>query len=193
MKKIVFASLVASSALLAGDFFVGVDVGSANFKGTVTASGGAISSSADDDTTGGTQALKVGYYLNDNNRLYASIHRFNEESNVDVSWYKVSYDYLIGNGALKPYVGVNVGNFSYKVSGMNAYLNKDSLETSGMSYGVQAGLNYKISKNFDAELSYTYSKANGDDSATLRKNPAITVKLEADKVSSWQIGLNYRF
>lgn len=193
MKKIVFASLVASSALLAGDFFVGVDVGSANIKGKYTASAGAISASADSETTGGTQALKAGYYFNDNNRLYASIHRFNEKSNVDVSWYKVSYDYLIGNAALKPYVGVNLGSFSYKESGLGAIINKDSLEMSGVCYGVQAGLNYKISKNFDAELSYTYSKTNGDDSSTYRANPAITAKLEADKVSSWQIGLNYRF
>ncbi len=185
--------MVASSALLAGDFFVGVDVGSANYKATVTVSGGGVSVTADGETTGGTQALKAGYYFNDNNRLYASIHRFNESSEVDVSWYKVSYDYLIGNGALKPYVGVNIGNFSYKESGLGTFLNKDSLETSGMSYGVQAGLNYKISKNFDAELSYTYSKANGDDSSTYRANSAITVKVEADKVSSWQIGLNYRF
>jgi len=193
VKKIVLATLMASSAAMAGEMFVGMDVGSANIKSTISATAAGFSRSVDGDTTGGTQALKVGYYFNDNHRVYASIHRFNEKSNVDVSWYKVSYDYMIGSSEFKPFVGVNIGSFSYKESGLGATLNKDSLETSGVSYGIQAGLNYKINKNFDVEASYTYSKANGDDSSTYRAAPALTAKLEADRVSSFQVGLNYRF
>lgn len=193
MKKIALISLVVTGSLFAGEGFVGVDVGSAKITGKITATAGSTTLSATGDTTGGTQALKIGYYLNDNNRVYASIHRFNESTNVHVSEYKASYDYLIGTGDLKPFIGASIGTFSYKESGLGTLLVKDSLDASGMAYGAQVGLQYKINKNIDAEFSYVYLKTNGSETTTYTGHPTWTAKLEGDKVSSWQFGLNYRF
>jgi Outer membrane protein beta-barrel domain len=201
MKKLVLTalagSMVAASSLMAGEAFVGVDVGGATSGATSNVSGtvGAVSINRSDsgDGTGGAQALKVGYYFNDNNRAYISLHRFNTESNLKISLYKASYDYLIGSEALKPFVGASLGSYSYKVSGFGSYLTQDSLEAKGIAYGAQVGLLYKISKNIDAQFSYSYLKTTGSDSSTYKSAPAVTAKLENDKLTSWQFGLNYRF
>ncbi len=201
LKKFAFASLVASSAVFAGDFFVGVDVGSSkatfdgSTSGSVTKYGTTrtFNESTSSDDSGGAQGLKVGYYLNDNNRIYATAGRVNVEDAAAYN-YGLSYDFLIGSSALKPFVGIGIGYVSVKTDDVfSGVLKKDSFDLSNMAYSARVGLNYKISKNLEAEASYQYSKVGGEDSSSYVAYPALNVKMELDKIASWQIGLNYRF
>lgn len=179
MKKIVLAAML-TSGLMAADsgVYVGVDLGKTKFDLTASAMG--VSATEKDD--GGSQTLKVGYYLDKNSRASAFFHNVNTDGGTTRS-YGVGYDYLIGDNAFKPFVGAIVGYGSAKVDDTNINL-------AGLIYGAQAGLNYALNENFSVEAGYRYMKSKMDDTITVL---GVDVKLEADPVQTWFVGANYKF
>lgn len=179
MKKVALAAFIATS-LMASDsgLYVGVDFGNtaveleANINGTST--------TAKDD--GGSQTYKLGYYLNQNNRLTSFYQHVNADG-ASSSAYGLGYDYLIGNGSFKPFLGFLVGRGSMKLDGT-------SVEIDGNIYGAQAGANYSFNENFSVEAGYRVFKSNMEGSIT---GPGGTATFEIDPIKNWFIGANYKF
>ena len=179
MKKIVLASLLATGLMAADSgVYVGVDLGNTTYDFKASAMG----ISATDKYDGGSQTLKVGYYLDKNSRASAFFQNINTDGEKTYT-YGVGYDYLIGESPLKPFVGAIIGYGSSKAD-------DGSVKLAGAIYGAQAGLNYTVTENFSVEAGYRYMKSNMEDTITIS---GIDVKLEADPIKNWFIGANYKF
>ena len=196
MKKIVLAVLLTgASGLVASDsgFYVGADIGNTAFdmKTSVTVTGyGSDSASSDDDD--GSQTLKVGYYLDKNNRVSASFQNINVD-NGDARTYNVGYDYLIGDNDFKPFIGVLAGYGSATSDGYDV-LGGKSIDVNGAIFGIQVGLNYAINENFSAEAGYRYIKSNMEDTISgVYSGYDYSAKLEIDTIKNLFFGVNYKF
>ncbi len=191
MKKIALAVLLASGLMAADNgMYVGFDLGKTKgevkYNVAVPAVSYYESGKESDDGTSGT--LKVGYYLNSNNRVYASVHVSNMDY-TDTRNFGVGYDYLIGDNAFKPFVGL-----------MMDYINNEigedgvTIDVDGMYYGGQLGVNYAINNNFSLEAGYRYMKSNADYSLSKDFGGiVVTENVELDYMSNWFVGVNYKF
>lgn len=179
MKKIAMAALLASGLMAAENgFYVGADIGNTEYNFKASAFG--ISAENEDD--GGSQTFKMGYYLDKNNRASAFYQNVNVD-NGDGIMYGVGYDYLIGENALKPFVGAIVGYGS-------AESDDGTIDLSGAVYGAQAGVNYAFNENFSIEGGYRYLISDMDDAVIVS---GVNVKVEIDTVKNWFLGVNYKF
>lgn len=179
MKKIALAALLASGLMAADNgVYVGVDLGNTAYDLKASAMG--VSATEKDD--GASQTFKAGYYLDKNSRASAFFQNVNTDGGKTYT-YGVGYDYLIGESPLKPFVGAILGYGSSKAD-------DGSIKLSGAIYGAQAGLNYALSENFSVEAGYRYMKSKMDDTITVS---GVDVKLEADPIKNWFIGVNYKF
>ena len=182
MKKslILAGLLLAGTSLMASEsgIYVGVDIGNTDFDMTVNLNG----SSSSDSDDGGSQTLKIGYYMDKNSRVYASYQNVNADG-ADIYTTAIGYDYLIGNEAYKPFVGAFVGYGS-------AEIDDTTIDISGMNYGMQAGLNYAINENFSVEGGFRYMKSSMEYSIS---GPGGTASLEIDTIQNWFVGANYKF
>ena len=178
MKKIIISSIVASAFLAsqasAESDYIGFDIGNTTAEFTAKAAG--TSTTEKDD--GGTLTLKLGHQYDDGGRVTFAVQNINAS---DAKFYlgTLSYDYLIGDAALKPFLGATVGYGVYDVD------NSD-IAMKGVVYGAQAGLNYQATKDFSVEAGYRYLRSNMKDSIAI-------VDLEVDNIQNWFIGLNYHF
>lgn len=188
MKKIALAVLLASGLMAADSgMYVGADIGKTkggikyNYQDTAIP---ANNESGKDSDDGVSETLKVGYYLNSNNRVYAAIHISNMDY-TDTRNFGVGYDYLIGSGALKPFMGVMAGYTKNEISDDDITIDVD-----GMYYGAQLGVNYGLNENLSLEAGYRYMKSNADfDIASGTESE----KVEIDYISNWFVGVNYKF
>lgn len=179
MKKIALAALLASGLMAADSgFYVGADLGNTAYDLKASAMG--VSATEKDD--GGSQTLKAGYYLDKNSRVSAFFQNVNTDGGK-TNTYGVGYDYLIGDSALKPFVGAILGYGSSKAD-------DGSVKLSGAIYGAQVGLNYALNENFSVETGYRYMKSKMEDTIIVS---GIDVKLEADPIKNWFVGVNYKF
>ncbi len=179
MKKIALAVMLASGVMAAENgFYVGADAG--NTKYDMKASVLGVSVEEKDD--GGSQTLKVGYYLDKNNRTSAFYQNVNVD-NGDGAMYGVGYDYLIGDNAFKPFIGALAGYGSAKDD-------IGEIKMNGIVYGAQAGVNYAFNENFSVEAGYRYLKANMDDTVI---ESGLEVKVEIETIRNWFAGVNYKF
>lgn len=188
MKKIALAVLLASGLMAADSgMYVGVDIGKTrgevkyNYQDTAVPADNESGKDSDDGTSG---TLKVGYYLNSNNRVYASMHIANGQY-TDTRNFGIGYDYLIGSSALKPFVGVMVGSTKNEISDDDETANID-----GMYYGAQLGVNYVLNNNLSLEAGYRYMKSNADYDWV---DGTESEKVELDYLSNWFVGVNYKF
>lgn len=188
MKKITLAVLLASGLMAADSgMYVGFDLGKTkleakyNYQDTAFPADNESGKESDDGTSG---TLKVGYYLNNNNRVYASVHMANMDY-VDMRNFGVGYDYLIGSSALKPFVGVMAGYTKNNIGE-----DDEKIDVNGMYYGAQLGVNYALNNNFALEAGYRYMKSNADDEWT---DGTASSKEEFDYISNWFVGINYKF
>ncbi len=187
MKKIIFASLVASSALLAGDWYVGANVGSSNMKADIPAANKTTGAtySVDYSETKGGFGIKAGYEM-------ADAHRFEIEylkiaSNT--SYAGVGYVYKHSFGDIKPFVGIGIGISSHKEE-----IDKlGTFDQSSTSYGLKGGLIYEIAKKHEIELGYSYTMVGNMKQDYTVGGQNIEVKTENMKVGRVSIGYNYRF
>lgn len=182
MKKIVLASLLATGLMAADNgFYIGVDIG--NTAGDFEASAPSIGLSDSSTEDGGSQTLKVGYYLDKNSRISAFLHNVNVD-NGDAQTYGIGYDYMIGDSAFKPFIGALVGYGSYQEDAV------PDVNVAGMIYGAQVGLNYGFNENFSVEVGYRYMKSSMEDSTTISGQ---NVNFEITALKNWFIGMNYKF
>lgn len=193
MKKIVLAAML-TSGLMASDsgMYVGIDAGQVKTSESWTSSAfyGAPSNltttnSGTFTTTGNAATVKLGYYLNKNSRAVMSIQRAEFDGGAETA-VSVGYDYLIGDNAFKPFIGVLAGYASFK---------PDTGESvNGGLFGGQAGINYAINENFSLEAGYRYMKSNADYSYTTKPTTiTYTDSGKIDTITSWFIGANYKF
>lgn len=175
MKKIVLISLLASGLLAAGnENFIGISAGEA--KSTVKASVGPYSATGDDSET--AYNVTFGHYYDDNGRVSGTYSHI-DYSGVDYSdALTFSYDFMLPlTGGLSLYAGPSVGYLWYK----------DSLiDLSGVTYGVQGGVNYRLADDIELDAGYRYVMVNGDDNY-------LGVKVELEDVKAWYLGVNVRF
>ena len=203
-KNIIIAAMIAvcTTSIVASEssnaWFGGLEVGStsADFKAEVAG----LSLNTSD--SGGSQSIKVGKYLGNAGRTYAIYTRYNTDSNVDLNSYGVGYDYLFYNStSFIPFIGVNLGYFNYKASGLDAALagsgvtsSSDSINISGLTYGLNIGAMYEINKNFEIEAGARFIANNADDTVTFTNGVnSVALKGEIDKIVQYYIGLNYNF
>jgi opacity protein-like surface antigen len=180
MKKIVLAAMLTSGLMAADNgAYIGLDVGNTEVELKATVNGSSAGSVKDD---GGSQTLKVGYYIDKNNRVAGFYQHVNAEDG-SVGMYGVGYDYLIGDNAFKPFIGAMLGYGSFKVD-------NTPVNISGAVFGIQAGLNYSFNENFSAEAGYRYMKSNMEDSFS---GIGGTANFEIDPIKNWFIGANYKF
>lgn len=172
-----------ATGLIAGDggLYIGMDIGDVKVNSTVTSGANTYKGHVSDPA----YTFKGGYYLNENNRVYAFYQYVNPEAaTASFAQYGAGYDYLIGDKVLKPFIGVFVGRVDSKVNNST-----DNFDISGNLIGVQAGLSYTINANLSVEGGYRhfdYSNADGLESVD-------TVNVEADSAQNWYAGLNYKF
>ncbi|MBU1218101.1 porin family protein [bacterium] len=179
MKKIALAVLLSSGLMAAeSGFYVGADIGNTAMDMTTTFNGDKTTVSDD----GGSQTLKVGYYIDKNNRASAFYQNVNVDGG-DVYAYGIGYDYLIGDSAFKPFIGAQLGYGSVKADGT-------TVDIAGITYGAQAGINYAVNENFSLEAGYRYLITNMEDSIS---GPGGTATFEIDSLKNWFIGVNYKF
>ena len=185
MKKIVIGTIIITSMLIMQVSaqernYIGLDLGNTTAEATITSTGLGINESEDDD--GGSQTLKFGHYYNDQNRAYLFFHNINAED-ADFNMLGIGYDYLMGENDLKPFVGVMLGYGRYD-------LNDYNFEIDGAVYGVQAGVNYEINKNFSLDAGYRFLKSTLNETY---RDGASDADFAIDDFRNWYIGLNYSF
>jgi len=107
-----------------------------------------------------TFQLRGGAVINDAHRLSATLGRTAAKDNFEHSFGLLSYDYLIpvsSSGNAKVFVGGSVGQMHAELKD-RAVPYADDISEKGYVYGLQTGLNYKMSKNFSTEVGYRYLK-----------------------------------
>ena len=171
------SSFVASTTL--ADVYVGVDFGNTDAKFEAELNGASLGSSNDD---GGSQTIKVGYYMDANNRVAVFYQNINVDGG-DAGVYGLGYDYFIGDHDLKPFVGLMIGQGNFEVDGL-------PVDISGFVYGMELGLNYAINRNVSFEAGYRYLKSEMEDTIT---GPGGSATFTIDPVKNWYVGINYKF
>lgn len=180
MKKIALAVLLASGLMAADNgVYVGLDIGKTDYSMEASAQG--ISEDTSVDFTSYT--FKTGYYLDANNRVYAS-YQYIDIDETDAGIYSVGYDYLIGaTNATKPFIGAFVGYGTIEDNEMG-------MDLSGAVFGAQIGVKIALNDNFSLETGFRYMKTNMDDSMNIY---GVDVDLEVDDVKNLFFGMNYKF
>lgn len=167
MKKIVIAILLfATMQLFALDVkpFVGIDI--SEFKldynrqqigteATIVGNTGIvqqISETASKDYSDTIVGIKTGVIIENTHRIYIYYSDFqvnDEIYDMSVNIASLNYDYLFKDeNNFTPYIGIHLGQNKLEMQ------NKDD---SGLIYGIQLGVLYKIHTNFEFELSGAYS------------------------------------
>ncbi|NOQ32022.1 MAG: outer membrane beta-barrel protein [Helicobacteraceae bacterium] len=206
-KSLIVASLlavVATSAVASeprDKWFGGLELGNTSINVDMTASATGTSAGTSTSISGGFQAIKIGKYF-EYGRVYVTYANYNTTGNTDMSSFGAGYDYLINNSTnWTPFIGANIGSFSYKESGGIASASsagftttKDTIDLSGASFGANAGVLYSINSNFDLEAGLRISTTSASDNMTWTKN-GIDVNLESkvNTISQIYIGANYNF
>lgn len=182
MKRAVMLALMVTG-LMAGDegLYIGMDIGDVKVNSTVTSGANTYKGYASDPA----YTFKGGYYLNENNRVYAFYQYVNPDTaTASFSQYGAGYDYMIGSGTLKPFIGIFAGWVDSKVSN-----SQDNFDISGNLVGVQAGISYAMNANLSVEGGYRYFDYSNADGLESIDN----VNVKADTTQNWYVGLNYKF
>jgi opacity protein-like surface antigen len=193
MKKLLLASLVgsmvAASSLVAGDWYVGGDVGRAQIKADVKAvnlSTGASASASSSDTKSGFGA-KVGYSLDGANNV--EVEYINQATNYNTT--RLDYVYKYNAGTIKPFIGAGVGVATYKED-LSA-LGTSSFNKTATAWNLKGGLSYDISKNHEIELGYDYISVGSMSQNFVVSGQTINIKVDNAKTGRFYLGYNYHF
>ena len=204
-KSLIVASLllVGSSALVAADmdnsWFVGGEFGGMNIdtkiKGSLIVPSASINIDVEEkDTTKATyEALKVGKYF-EYGRVYGTIGKQNKKDDFSSYSLGVGYDYMFKNKSdFTPFVGVNASYTKAKID--DEVIENFSLDKpKGFSYGIEAGFVYAATKNVELEMGVRYMKSNIDESFSISDGTnSANIKIEAENITQYYVGLNYKF
>ncbi len=122
------------------------------------------------------------YYLTKNSRTYVAYQNINSKD-VTAGATTVGYDYLIGEGNIKPFIGAMIGFSSYNVDTYN-------VELADTIYGGQAGISYNLDKRIALDAGYRFVKSGMNDTISISSTP---LNLELEDISGLYFGLNYNF
>lgn len=178
MKRLALLGLL-SVAVMANDsgLYVAAEVGTTHTKASDVVSG----TTYDYSSNRISEALQLGYYLNANSRAYVAYQYIGADTDKDIpqntNIYSVGYDYLFGTSPFKPFVGAILGYSTYK----DGYF-----KVNGITYGAQAGIDYKLNNNLSVDAGYRY--LNSDAEATYSGD-----KSKVDSFQTLFIGANYKF
>jgi opacity protein-like surface antigen len=197
MKKlVVMASLVAAStSMMAMDlqYFLGAGAerANANFKADVNAPSVGYSETIKEDDNDTALKIKVGVIMDKTHRISLSHSKFGGED-TDITVILGNYDYLIPiNNVFRLYTGIHAGNAEYKETNIDII---GTAKMSGLSYGVQVGAIYDITKDVEFELGLAYTKYNVDKTLNYTDTGVdIEAKLELEDTTSMFAGINYKF
>lgn len=183
MKKIVLGLLLAMSALMAEDttgLFVGLDMGQTSADTAATVAG-----DRDKDTEDGFAfTLKVGSYMQATSSRVTGFYHEVAVDDARLRAFGLSYDYLIGEGSFKPFLGATAGFGNYDVDALNRSLR-------GVILGFQAGVNYRVEGTpYSVELGYRTWRS--DMEGTLNAS-GTDVDVELSRLTNFYIGCDYRF
>ncbi len=128
------------------------------------------------------EGIKDTYYLNSNSRTYLEYQNIDSDD-VIAGATTVGYDYLIGNGNVKPFIGAMLGFSSYT-------LDDHSVDLADAIYGAQAGVNYTLDKKVSLDARYKFIKSSMNESIVLSNTP---INLKLDNISNLYFGINYNF
>jgi len=176
-------ALLITSSLLAGQSgpYIGIDAGKVKGKYNATATGYNEKTEISDTA----YTFKIGSYLNDSNRVYGFYQHVDPNAdNASFKQYGIGYDYLIGDNAFKPFIGVLAGRMQTKIDN-----SLDRLDISGNFIAGQIGVQYALNSQFSVEAGYRYfdySSADGRESVD-------AVNVEVDTGQNWFAGINYKF
>lgn len=187
MKKTILALLFASGLMASGNgVYVGVDFG--NAKSDITASIHDPNIETTETDSAGTQIVKVGYYFSSHHRLAGFFQNINVDDGSG-SAAGIVYDYLIGDYALKPFVGVVTGFGEVK----DDYF---GIDMTGAFAGGELGLNYDFNGHISVEGGYRYLKTNMKDTVAVYVIDLGQIRdldVSIDTIRNWFIGVNYKF
>lgn len=139
------------------------------------------------------EAIKLGKYF-DFGRVYGNLAYQNKKE--DLSSYSVGlgYDYLFKNKSdFTPFLGLNASYMQAKYNGdLAKELSVD--KPKGFNYGAEAGLLFSITKNTELEIGVRYIMSDVKDTSSIDNGiEKADVKLEAEKIIQYYVGLNYKF
>ena len=189
-KSLVMATLVATStSMMAMDlqYFLGAGVERIDADTTYSVTS-PIQERGEDSFRDTGLLLKAGVILDKTHRISISHTKFSKDD-VDVTTILGNYDYLIPmNEEFRLYAGVHAGNTEIEVNDVISY------DYSGLSYGVQVGAIYDITKNIEFELGLAYTKFNVDTKINeVYNGVTISGTEEVDNATSMFAGINYKF
>ncbi len=183
MKKIILVALLASELLRADNgFYVGIDAGIT--EATFTTSIPTLDFYESEKSHGSSETVKVGYYLNQNNRINGFYHKIN---GTDAKVYGVGYDYLFGDSSFKPFIGILAGSSNFKDNGDDT---TPMTNLHGNIYGLQAGINYSINNQISIEAGARYLKSYASQTINDSGDDLI---FKIDPIHNVFIGANYKF
>ncbi len=177
MKSILLLGLLASG-LFSSDkgLYIGIDAFKTRTNLTVMNG----SNSEKQNLSAPSQTLKAGYYLNQNSRINGFYQHHNTSLEVSNGClYGIGYDYLIGDNAMKPFLGILAGYSQYSQS---------DLHLDGEFIGAVIGINYAFGENFFLEGGYRYMKSNASGRFSSSGSEA-----EINNLTNWFVGANYKF
>lgn len=204
-KNLLVASilLLSSSALISAEmdnsWFVGGEFGGMNIdtkiQGSAVIPSASINISVEEkDTTKATyEALKVGKYF-EYGRVYGSLSKQNEKDDFSSYTLGLAYDYMFKNKSdFTPFLGVNASYTKAKIDG-DIYSELSLDKPKGFNYGIEAGFVYAMSKNMELEMGVRYMKSNIDESFSISDGTnSADIKIEAENITQYYLGLNYKF
>ena len=195
-KSLAMASLLAlGTSAMAIDVqpFVGVGIErtTLDYKASASALGYSYSYSDDDSDT--ALKLKAGAILDKTHRLSVS-HAKYSDNGADVRILLLNYDYLFPiNEKFNLYAGAHAGQAKYEQD-VNTDIGKIDIDMSGITYGLQVGALFDITKNIELEAGLAYSKYNVDDTISgTYLGVDYSAKSELEDSTSMFIGINYKF
>jgi|GEM_PF-1934672 len=195
-KSLIVASLLlASSSVMASDYFVGVNLlksnASANVSGTMNI-GGTIYSVVENTPSDNNLNFKFGM-IDNSNRYTISTGTKLKDKGTEYSSIAISYDYLFEkNDIYTPFIGVSFGKGKLKDE---LFGNHNVTE-----YGVQTGVIIDIENNFEFEAGVSYTKLSCDTTATNKSGTYqgntftnMNGSLDIKSATGLYIGINYKF
>ncbi len=214
------ACIAASSSAMAGDWFAGASIGTVKQDISVKQDGEKATYPSDRDVASkledpGFGALRLGQYLNDNVRVYATLGAGGVEASERGSFMGVNYketysaenrelsfsadyvDNLFGLQTTNYFVGGTLGMNQMEAEFKGTYqgtgvtpLEKKSKKDNALMYGVQLGLIQELGDHFSAELGYRYTKMNNSVSFNI-DGDQYKFKLKDQKLT--YLAINYHF
>lgn len=199
-KSLIVASLLmlgTSSALIAAEtgkeWFVGGEFGgmSMHTKTSGTDNGDTLDFKETINST--YEGIKVGKYF-DFGRVYGNVSYQNKKEDLSSYTFGLGYDYLFKNkSGFTPFIGLNA---SYSIAKWDREgASEVSLDKpKGFNYGPEAGLIYSVTKNTEFEIGVRYMISDVKDTYSVNDGvDNINVKLEAEKIIQYYVGVNYKF